>query len=120
MASSIITPGSGGDADGELAALDDLAASIEANADVERRLAARIRRLRSGRAAGRTWRELLAYDVGPSVVQIASAVLHTISQASGSLRRRVARGLRAEGATVPAIAETLEVSHQRVSTLLRR
>jgi hypothetical protein len=115
-----MTEGSGGDADGELAGLDDLAARIEANADAERRLAVRIRQLRSGRSAGRTWREILSSDHRPSVVQAASAVLHTISEASGSLRRRVAKGLRAEGATVPAIAETLEVSHQRVSALLRK
>ncbi len=104
---------------GELAALDDLADSIEDNAGEQRRLAGRIRKLRSDRAAGRTWRQLLSPDSRPSIFQAASAALQTISQASGSLRRRLARGLRDEGATIPAIAETLEVSHQRVSTLLR-
>ena len=50
---------------------------------------------------------------------MSARILRRATEASGQLRRRVAAGLRAEGATLPAIARWFGVSHQRISTLLR-
>jgi hypothetical protein len=100
--------------------LDDLALTIDENADEEHRLAGRIRRLRAGRAAGRSWEDVLADEPLPGTLELASAVLGRLSQASAALRRTVARGLRAQGVSVAAIAERFGVSRQRISALLKR
>lgn len=119
MAIPVSAAGLGSGPEGELAALDDLADRIDENAGQEHRLAGRIRGLRSGRAAGRSWTDLFATDSRPAVVQSASSVVSSVSRLSGSLRRLLARGLRDEGAPIPAIAEKFGVTRQRVSTLLR-
>ena len=104
----------------ELAALDDLAVAVDENARDERLLARSIRRLKAGRAKGRSWNDLLDAEQRPGALELVSRILRRIMEASGSLRRAVARGLRLEGATIPAIAALFGVSHQRISALLRR
>jgi hypothetical protein len=105
--------------DGELGDLDDLAVAIEDNVRDERLLAKRIRQLRSGRASGRSWHELLEGKATPPALELATQILGRATHISSSLRRRAARGLRAEGATIEAIGRRFGVSHQRVTTLLR-
>ncbi|MEA2828080.1 MAG: hypothetical protein QOG43_2519 [Actinomycetota bacterium] len=104
----------------ELAALDDLATAVDANARDQRRLAGLIRRLRTSRAAGGSWKDLLTRQPQPGVLGLTAQILRGVADASGTLRRQLARGLRAEGVTIPAIAAMFGVSHQRVSALLRR
>ena len=104
----------------ELAALDDLAATVDANARDQRRLATLIRRLRTGRAAGGSWYDLLTRQPRPGVLGLTAQILRRVGDVSGTLRRHLAQGLRAEGVTIPAIAALFGVSHQRVSALLRR
>ncbi len=108
------------DRQGELAALDGLADAVEENARDERRLARGIRQLRIGRAAGRSWQNLVSGERQPGVLKLMSRILNRLTETSGNLRRVVARGLRLEGATIAAVAALLGVSHQRVSALLHR
>ena len=103
----------------ELLALDSLAAAIEDNVRDERLLATRIRQLRADRTKGRSWHDLLGHKTHPPVLELSTRILGRATALSAALRRRLARGLRAEGATIPAIGEIFDVSHQRVSTLLR-
>jgi transposase len=63
---------------------------------------------------------LLDGEPRPGALQLSSTILARLTEGSASLRRGLVRALRAEGATIPAIAEHLGVSHQRVSSLLRR
>lgn len=107
-----------GDPQEELAVLDSLADAVEQNARDERRLARRIRQLRVGRAAGRTWHDLVSGERQPGVLKLASRILNRLTEASGGLRRVLAHGLRLEGAGIAAIATLFGVSHQRVSALL--
>lgn len=106
--------------EGELAALDDLARTMEDNARDERVLARRVRELRAGRSEGRSWHDLLARESAPGALALVDRILRRVTEGSGALRRALARGLRADGASVPAIAKMFGVSHQRVSVLLRR
>jgi hypothetical protein len=99
--------------------LDDLAAVIEDNAREERLLARRVRRLRAERASGRSWHALLGEESAPAALRLAARVVGRMTEAGAHFRRSVARGLRLEGATIPAIAASFGVSHQRVSVLLR-
>lgn len=103
-----------------LASLDDLAAALDDNARDQRLLAGRIRYLRAGAAKGKRWKDLLDGEPRPGALQLSSTILARLTEGSASLRRGLVRALRAEGATIPAIAEHLGVSHQRVSSLLRR
>ena len=90
------TPGTeaGGDPRGELAILDGLADAVEECSRDERRLARGIRQLRVGRAAGRTWHDLVSGERQPGVLKLASRILTRITETSGSLRRVLAAGLR--------------------------
>jgi hypothetical protein len=115
-----VAPGEVDSQGDELAGLDDLAAVVRENARDEGVLARRIGQLRAGRAKGRSWRELLAREQRPGALELAARILRRLTEASGTLRRTVANGLRAEGTTISAIAAVFGVSHQRVSALLRR
>ena len=113
------TGGTVNDNEAELLALDGLAAAIEDNVRDERILAKQVRQLRADRTKGRSWHDLLGHKTCPPVIELSTRVLGRATVVSAALRRRLARGLRAEGATTPAIGEIFDVSHQRVSTLLR-
>lgn len=102
-----------------LAPLDDLAAALDDNARDQRLLARRIRDLRAGAARGKRWTDLLDAEPRPGALQLTSMILARWNEGSASLRRGLVRALRAEGATIAAIAEHFGVSHQRVSNLLR-
>jgi hypothetical protein len=118
MAETVVTDGSAGP-DAELATLDGLTAAVRQNVKEERLLVRRLDRLRAGRAEGRSWRELLGGERRPGTLDLSVGILRRITEASGTLRRSLVQGLRAEGATIPAIAAAFGVSHQRVSALLR-
>jgi transposase-like protein len=100
-------------------AIDQLADVIEENARDERLLARRLRRLRDGRMAGRSWRRLLDNEPEPAALVVVARMLARMSAASGGLRRSLARAVRGEGETVSDIARRFGVTHQRVSTILR-
>lgn len=102
----------------ELDQLDDLAGRFEDEARSVRRLAARLRQLRAGRARGRPWEEIVD-GRRPGLLDLVDQAVRSLTESSAALRRVLVRGLRAEGATMPAIAQILGVSHQRVSVLLR-
>lgn len=116
MAETTTTAASAGDA--ELRRLDELAHRFDDGARDIRLLARRVRRLREGRAGGRSWHSL-AGGALPGVLHLVDRVVRRISGDGGSLRRVLVGGLRREGATVPGIARLLGVSHQRISVLLR-
>jgi predicted DNA binding protein len=106
--------------DAELKVLDGLAADVDDSARDERLLARRLRAIRASRAKGRSWEDILSHESSPGTMELTSRVLRGITRASGAIRRTVARGLHANGATIAAIAERFGVSRQRVSALLRR
>ena len=114
------TDGSLNNHEQDVVALDRLAAAIEDNVRDERLLVKRLRRMGADRTKGRSWHDLLGDKTHPPVLGLSTRVADRATAISAALRRRLIRGLRAEGATIPSIGETLGVSHQRVSTLLRR
>jgi hypothetical protein len=105
--------------EGELEILDGLAETVEKNARDERLLARQLRQLRAGRAAGRSWHTLLDGERGARLLELPTQILRRATEVSVVVRRRLAAGLRSEGATVPAIARRFGVTHQRISALLR-
>jgi hypothetical protein len=107
-------------ADEVLVALCELDAVLEENARRESILVERIAELRLARMHGRPWTSILVSEDEPSTVQLLSAMHRFHGDASGYFRRSLAVSLRAEGQSIPSIAQLFGVSHQRISNLLRR
>jgi hypothetical protein len=110
----------GTDSDEVLKALGELEIVLRENAEHERVLSQRIAALRLARENGKEWRAILSEEDEPGTVQLVSTVLRRQSEASGYLRRSLVVALRAEGQSIPSIAQLFGVTHQRVSNLLRR
>jgi hypothetical protein len=110
----------GGGSDEVLNALNELESALRENAESERLLFQRIAEVRLARENGKDWKSILAAEDDPGTVQLVSSVLRRQSEASGYLRRSLVVALRAEGQSIPSIANLFGVTHQRVSNLLRR
>ena len=106
--------------DDVLKALDELESVLRVNAVSERLLAERIVQVRAARLNGLEWKAILGDEDEPGTVQMVSTILRRQSEASGYLRRSLVVALRAEGQSIPGIAQLFGVTHQRVSNLLRR
>ena len=106
--------------DDVLNALNELEAVLRENAESERMLFQRISEVRLARENGKEWKSILAGEDEPGTIQLVSTVLRRQSEASGYLRRSLVVALRAEGQSIPSIANLFGVTHQRVSNLLRR
>jgi hypothetical protein len=119
-ASMVVHGDSGTDSDEVLKALGELDAVLKENAERERVLFQRIAEVRLARENGQDWKSILANEDEPSTVQLVSTILRRQSEASGYLRRSLVVALRAEGQSIPSIANLFGVTHQRVSNLLRR
>lgn len=52
-------------------------------------------------------------------VRTVSRMLERSMVSSGKVRRSLVRVMRADGASIPAIAQTFGVTHQRISNILR-
>jgi hypothetical protein len=101
-------------------ALDALSDAIERNTGDERLLLGRLTSLRRERAAGKAVTAALAEEPNPGTMQLLGRILARLMDASGNARRSLARSMRAEGTSIPAIARIFGVTHQRVSNILSR
>jgi hypothetical protein len=110
----------GAGSDEVLKALNELEAVLKENAENERVLFQRIAEVRLARENGKEWKTILLNEDEPGTVQLVSTILRRQSEASGYLRRSLVVALRAEGQSIPSIANLFGVTHQRVSNLLRR
>ena len=112
--------GTASSSDEVLRALNELESVLRENAESERLLFQRIAEVRLARENGQDWKAILADEDEPGTIQLVSMVLRRQSEASGYLRRSLVVALRAEGQSIPSIANLFGVTHQRVSNLLRR
>jgi hypothetical protein len=99
-----------------LAALD---AALAAHAARSAAMRDRIAQVARERDAGRTYREIVAGEAGPLLVEMLTEATHALDTAGAVVRRAEASALYDEGLTMTAIAERFGVSRQRVSALLR-
>ena len=102
-----------------VAALEELAAALEAHVAHARALGEEVRSLRLGRARGRSWRELVAEQQGAGVLGDLGQLVLTLTGAGAALRRALAAALVAEGASTAEVAGQFGVSRQRVFRLLQ-
>lgn len=102
------------------AVFDEAADTLDQAAAGARGEARRIRGLRRERAKARTWREVLGAGVGRNLLEDLALTAGQMSSVAGQLRRAIVHALLAEGQRVKQIAESLGVSHQRISHVLSR
>lgn len=99
-------------------ALGALIDAIQQCTAEEQLLSDQVSRLRQAVASGASPTEALTGEPEPGTLQLLSRVLTRLMEASGTARRELARSMRAEGTSVPAIARVFGVTHQRVSNIL--
>ena len=97
------------------AVLDEAADTLDQAATGARGEARRIRRLRRERAKAGTWREVLDAGVARNLLEDLAVTAGQMSSMAGQVRRAIVHALLAEGQRVKQIAESLGVSHQRIS-----
>ena len=107
-------------ADEVLEAIDALTEAVEANSDDEKLLTQRLDDLRRQREQGTAVTQALSEEGSPGTMQVLGRVLSRLMDASGNVRRALARSMRSEGTSIPAIARIFGVTHQRVSNILNR
>lgn len=107
-------------ADEVIEAIDALTEAVEANADDEKLLTQRLEDLRRERERGTPVTQALSDEGSPGTMQVLGRVLSRLMDASGNVRRALARSMRSEGTSIPAIARIFGVTHQRVSNILNR
>jgi hypothetical protein len=103
-----------------IGAVDSLIDAIERNTGDERMLLGRLNSLRRDRAGGKTVTSTLEDEPNPGTMQLLGRVLSRLMEASGNARRALARSMRSEGTSIPAIARVFGVTHQRVSNILSK
>jgi hypothetical protein len=105
--------------DPALEALDDLCAALtECISDAER-LLERAETIRTQRAEGLPYSQIVDTDAQPLIVEGLTAMLARLSDTGSRWRRAEARALHDEGLSMERIAELFGVTRQRVSSLLR-
>jgi hypothetical protein len=103
-----------------LAALSEVEASAQANADRSRALQRRARVLRRRLRAGENIVDLVTQEKTPRMVELLSSNMATLETAGSEFRAAEALALRAEGLTIEAIAVLFGVTRQRISALLKQ
>lgn len=106
--------------DAELSeALEDLLTALR-DVTVVDAAVARAAARRDALEAGTSFRDILAEEPRPLLVELVRDHLEAVSLASAALRRAEAAGLYAEGLTMQEIADAFGVTRQRISAVLSR
>ena len=106
--------------DSVIRALDALSDAVAASIGDEKLLLERLSSLRRARQSGTSVTEAVGHEPNPGALQVLGRILLRMTEASGTARRALAIAMRAEGTTIPAIAQAFGVTHQRVSNVLSR
>ncbi|MDA8264121.1 MAG: hypothetical protein M0T79_01990 [Actinomycetota bacterium] len=100
-------------------ALDELVASIHANAEVNKQILRRARQFKLARERGKSWSDITAAEGEPSIIELLRGNQQRLSKSGSYLRRSQAKALREEGLTLDTIARLFGVTRPRIIALLR-
>jgi hypothetical protein len=78
----------------------------------------RLDELHALRTSGASWREIVADERRPLVVERITAALHDLGEVGGRFRREEALALQREGVSIKQIGELFGVTRQRASALV--
>ena len=107
------------DDDEVLAAIDDLCTALRENTKRNELALKRAEEIRRHRAAGRSYREIVADATKPLIVELTRENLMRLMDAGGRVRRLETKALHDEGMTMEDIARVFGVTRQRISALLK-
>ena len=103
-----------------LAALDELVDALQENNQRNLQVIARAQRIKEQRAAGVDWRDIVAEEQRPLIVELLTQNLGAIGDAGSRVRRLEAQALHNEGMSMERIAKLFGVTRQRIAELLRQ
>lgn len=101
-----------------LVALDQLCAALDENRRAADAIHERAERIRTARAAGESYHEIVTSSSAPLIPELLTEKLQRLATAGSQLRRAEAKALHDEGMSMERIAQHFGVTRQRVSALL--
>jgi hypothetical protein len=102
-----------------LAALDELAEAADDITGIAALIREYVPRMRDGRAASLSYREILALAPGPLIGAVLTDAIQRFEAAGSRYRRAHGRALQGEGMTLQEIAGLWGLTRQRISELLQ-
>jgi hypothetical protein len=100
-------------------AMEGLEAGAEQAAIEQQQLARTIRTMLRERGRGRSWSAIFDRETSPSALSLLASSLRRLTELSRGFRAALAGALRSEGLSTRQIASRLDVTHQRVSAMLK-
>jgi hypothetical protein len=106
--------------DAVVEAIDEVSSAVEENVSDEQDLLSELARVRHERMAGAPLRETLGETGQPRALVLLSRLVDRLTVGSARMRRALVVSLKREGESVTSIARLFQVTHQRISSILRR
>lgn len=100
--------------------IDDVSSAVEENVNDEETLLSELTRVRRDRVAGVPLGESLGGVGRPRALVLMNGIVDRLTVASARLRHALVSALVRDGDSVTSIATRFEVTHQRISSILRR
>jgi len=101
-------------------AIDDVASAVHENVNDQEELLAELARMRQERVEGVSLGKALGEPRRPRALVILDRIVNRLTLGSARLRRALITSLVQEGQSVTSVATRFEVTHQRISSILRR
>jgi Mor family transcriptional regulator len=101
-------------------AIDDVSTAVQENVNDQEELLSELAQVRHDRVEGSPLAEILGQVGRPRAVEILDRIVNRLTFGSARLRRALITSLVNEGESVTSVATRFEVTHQRISSILRR
>jgi hypothetical protein len=101
-------------------AIDEFSRSVRENVSDENDILLELAQVRRQRVSGIPLGQALGGVGRPRSIVLLSQIAHRLTLGSARLRRALVTSLVQEGESVTAVAKRFEVTHQRISSILRR
>src|SRR5665213_9735 len=106
--------------DAVVEAIDDVSIAVEDSVSDQEDLLSELGRIRHDRVAGVPLQESIGGTGQPRALVLLNRVTNRLSLGSARLRRALVTSLVKDGESVNSVAKRFEVTHQRISSILRR
>lgn|SRR5487761_548628 len=106
--------------DAVVEAIDDVSSAVEENVNDEETLLSELARVRRDQVAGIPLGDSLGGAGRPRALVLMNGIVDRLTVASARLRHALVTALKRDGDSVTSIATRFEVTHQRISSILRR
>jgi hypothetical protein len=106
--------------DAVVKAIDEASSAVEDNVSDEEDLLSELAQIRSQRIAGVPLTDALGGPGRPRVVALLGSIVDRVTLGSARLRHALVSALVRDGESVTSVATRFGVTHQRISSILRR